>query len=69
MNFGTTLAILSVFAVIATAEIQVKSNYDLVLNLLPLYGGTKLSKVLTPRALSKTVVSIRKQSTKLQIFY
>ncbi len=36
------------------------SNYDLLLNLLPLYGSTKLSKILTPRSLSKTMVKTAK---------
>lgn len=59
MKFVITLVVLSVCAVLATAEIEVRSNYDLIINSLPLYGGTKLSKVLSPQALDKTVVSIQ----------
>lgn len=58
MNFLNLFAILSACSVLVIAEIELRSNYDLIINLLPLYGGTKLSKVLTPRALDKTVVSI-----------
>ncbi len=57
MNILSILTILSICLICGAAPV-LGGNYELLLNLLPIYGSTKLSSILTPRTLSKTMVNI-----------
>ena len=39
-------------------EIQSRDNYDAILNLLPLYGNTKLEKVINKKSLDSVKVNL-----------
>ena len=60
MKLLCLIAFLGVALTYAESESSVQfrgSNYDLVMNMLPVYGSTKLRTFLTPRALGKIQVN------------
>ena len=60
MKLLCLIALLGIALANAELESSVQfrgSNYDLIMNMLPIYGSTKLKTFLTPRALGKIQVN------------